>query len=52
MKGLILSIGIISLGLGLLPEPTYTPIKQKLRVHQIEHYKCSSSGCVFVGGEM
>ena len=52
MKKLILTLGFISLDLGLVPEPTFEPIKKKLRVHQVEHYKCGTGGCVFVDGEM
>ena len=52
MKKLILTLGFISLGLGLVPEPTFEPIKKKLRIYQVEHYKCDSNGCVLTHGEM
>ena len=51
MKLLILTLGILSLGLGLMPEPSFTPIKKELRVHKVIHMKCAET-CTITDKEM
>ena len=51
MRALILTLGIVSLGLGLMPEPSFAPIKKELRVHQVIHMKCAET-CTITNKEM
>lgn len=51
MKNLILTIGILSLTLGLIPQPVFEPITKQIRIAKVEHYKCSKGDCVLTDRE-
>lgn len=51
MKAIILTFGILSLTLGLIPEPVFEPITKQIRIAKIEHKKCKGSVCELVDQE-